>query len=321
VPPHAASKRIDEGYRMAASLQLAALAGSAAMGTAIGLVAREVIRIVVQPRKDLSRDNLLEHQRRTILRQRSRFYRWLEPLVDRLDPLAHSLWGGRLPQLGRNLELAEPQTPWKASEYLIVRTIEAVPIALAISVVFLIAFGPLAALAVILAAMLALPVVAWRRAADRAWRYRIAVRNRLAFVVDLMALMLESGAIFRECLATAAAENEGDPVGEEFSRVCRAIDQGVPQTEAMRNLGQRIDDADVYEMVFAINTAEERGTHLKQTLSDLAEQMRHRRIQWLERAAEEAKIHITWPGLLVMVACLLIVAAPLLLSGWSAVGR
>jgi hypothetical protein len=97
------------------------------------------------------------------------------------------------------------------------------------------------------------------------------------------------------------------------------IDQGVSQTEALRGLGQRlggrIDDADVYEMVFAINTAEERGTRLKETLTDLAEQMRHRRIQWLERAAEEAKVHITWPGLLVMVACMLIVAAPLVLSG------
>jgi pilus assembly protein TadC len=153
---------------------------------------------------------------------------------------------------------------------------------------------------------------------DRARRYRIAVRNRLPFVVDLMALMLESGAIFRECLETAAEENRDEAVGEEFSRVCRAIDQGIPQTEALRGLSRRIDDADVYEMVFAINTAEERGTRLKETLSDLAEQMRHRRIQWLEKAAEEAKVHITWPGLLVMVACLIIVAAPLILSGFLA---
>ncbi len=82
-----------------------------------------------------------------------------------------------------------------------------------------------------------------------------------------------------------------------------------------------MDDADIFEIVFAINTAEERGTRLKETLSGLAEQMRHRRIQWLERAAEEAKVHITWPGLLVMVACLLIVAAPLLLPGLGSVGR
>src|SRR5262249_31100084 len=115
--------------------------------------------------------------------------------------------------------------------------------------------------------------------------------------------------------------NRAEAVGEELGRVCRAIDQGSPQTDALRGLSRRIDDADVYEMVFAINTAEERGTRLKETLSDLAEQMRHRRIQWLERAAEEAKVHITWPGLLVMVACLIIVAAPLILSGFIASGR
>ena len=306
---------------MAVSIQLSALAGSAALGTAVGLAARELIRILMAPRKDLSRDNLLEHQRRTLLRQRSRSYRWLEPLLDRLDPRARSLWAKRLPDLQRDLELVEPQTPWQASEYLVLKTLEALPIVLAVGAFFYLAFGPLPGLLVPLMALLALPMLTRRRVMDRARRYRIAVRNRLPFVVDLMALMLESGAIFRECLETAAEENRSEAVGEEFSRVCRAIDQGIPQTEALRSLARRMDDTDIFEMVFAINTAEERGTRLKETLSDLAEQMRHRRIQWLEKAAEEAKIHITWPGMLVMVACLIIVAAPLVLSGLNAAGR
>ncbi len=310
---------------MAASMQLSALAGSAALGTAVGLATSELIRILTAPRKDLSRDNLLEHQRRTVLREGSGSYRFLEPLVDRLDPLAQTLWSNKLPDLQRDLELVEQQMPWKASEYLVLKTLEVVPLVLAAGVFITLLFGLLPGVVLPAVVLLALPMINQRRIVDRAHRYRITVRNRLPFVVDLMALMLESGAIFRECLETAATENQGDPVGEEFGRVCRMIDQGVSQTEALRGLGQRlagrIDDADVYEMVFAINTAEERGTRLKETLSDLAEQMRHRRIQWLERAAEEAKVHITWPGLLVMVACLLVVAAPMLLSGFTSVGR
>jgi pilus assembly protein TadC len=75
----------------------------------------------------------------------------------------------------------------------------------------------------------------------------------------------------------------------------------------------RLDDVDVNELVFCINTADESTGKLKDALRDLAEQMRTRRVQWLERAAEEAKVQITWPGFLIMLACLLIVAAPLLL--------
>jgi Flp pilus assembly protein TadB len=300
---------------------MAMLGGSLALGIAVGLAVYELVRILTEPRKDFSHSNLLEHQRRTTLRQRFASYRRLEPLVDRLEPYGNRLWAKQLPELQRELDLVDPQAPWKAGEYLILKGLEALPLVLVAALFCLLLFGILPALTLVVMAVLALPTLNRRRVTDRAKRYRVAVRNRLPFVVDLMALMLESGAIFRECLETAAVENRGEAVGEEFGRVCRAIDQGVPQAEALRGLSRRLEDADVADMVFAINTAEERGTRLKETLSELAEQMRHRRIQWLERAAEEAKVHITWPGLLVMVACLLIVAAPLLLSGLSSGGR
>jgi Flp pilus assembly protein TadB len=297
------------------------LFGSLAMGTAVGLVARELGVILAEPRKDLSVGNLLEHQRRTILRQRSRSYRFLEPLVDRLEPTGSRMWANRLPELQRELDMVETQTPWKASEYLVLKSLETLPVVLLAALFVFSLFGILPAVTIMGLALIALPVLNRRRVSDRARRYRIAVRNQLPFVVDLMALMLESGAIFRECLETAAEENRGEPVGEEFNRICRGIDQGLPQNEALRALARRMDDPDIFEIVFAINTAEERGTRLKETLSSLAEQMRHRRIQWLEKAAEEAKVHITWPGLLVMVACLLIVAAPMLLQGMGSMGR
>jgi Flp pilus assembly protein TadB len=300
---------------------LGALLGSVALGTAVGLAVRELVNILSEPRKDFSAENLLEHQRRTTLRQRSRSYRLLEPLVDRLEVPGNYFWANRLPELQRDLDLVEPQMPWKAGEYLVLKSLEALPFVLLAALFALMLFGLLPAVMLVVLATIVLPVLNRRRVADRARRYRTAVRNQMPFVVDLMALMLESGAIFRECLETAGEENRGEPIGEELNRACRSIDQGLSQTEALRGLARRMDDADIFEIVFAINTAEERGTRLKETLSNLAEQMRHRRIQWLERAAEEAKVHITWPGLLVMVACLLIVAAPLLLSGIGSVGR
>ena len=181
--------------------------------------------------------NLLEHQRRTTLRQRSSSYRLLEPLVDRLEPYGNQLWAKHLPDLQRELEMVETQAPWKAAEYLVLKAVEAVPLVFLLALLFLFLFGFLPALILVVLAAIILPVLNRRRVMDRARRYRIAVRNQLPFVVDLMALMLESGAIFRECLETAASENRGAAVGDEFSRVCRAVDQGVPQAEALRGLG------------------------------------------------------------------------------------
>jgi tight adherence protein C len=141
------------------------------------------------------------------------------------------------------------------------------------------------------------------------------LRQRLPAAVDLMALMLEAGAgTLGECLEKAATENADHPLGEEFRRVLVQVDQGTAQVDALRQMGRRLNDGDVDQLVFALTTAEERGIPLRASLRNLATQMRLRQIQWQEKAAEEARVHITWPGLIVMAACLLIIAAPIIFS-------
>jgi tight adherence protein C len=41
--------------------------------------------------------------------------------------------------------------------------------------------------------------------------------------------------------------------------------------------------------------------------------MRLRRAQWGEKAAAEAEVQIVFPGMLVMLACLIVVVAPMVL--------
>ena len=77
----------------------------------------------------------------------------------------------------------------------------------------------------------------------------------------------------------------------------------------------RSTDPDVKEVVQAITTAEERGIALKDALRGLADRMRQRKVQWMEKSAEQAKVKITGPAMVTMVACLLIVVAPMLLLG------
>src|SRR5262245_882346 len=90
------------------------------------------------------------------------------------------------------------------------------------------------------------------------------------------------------------------------------------RAEALAEMARRLGDPDTRDLVQAINTSEDRGTALESTLRDMSEQMRQRKVQWMEKAAEEAKVHITWPAMVVMVACLIIVVAPMLLAAYAA---
>ena len=67
------------------------------------------------------------------------------------------------------------------------------------------------------------------------------IRNRLPFAVDLIALTMEAGGGFQECLATAVAENGKDhPLTEEFAEVLRQISLGRPRNEALQSLDDRL---------------------------------------------------------------------------------
>lgn len=79
-------------------------------------------------------------------------------------------------------------------------------------------------------------------------------------------------------------------------------------------MSRRLGDADVAEVTLAMATSETRGLPLRESLRAVAARLRTRRVQWLEKASEEAKVHITWPAMVVMVACLLIVIAPVVVN-------
>ena len=141
-----------------------------------------------------------------------------------------------------------------------------------------------------------------------------AVTLRLPFAVDLIALMMEAGASFQESLEVVVRESQGIPLGEELGQVLRDIRMGKTRRASLADLAQRLMDQDVSEIVFAVNKGEELGTPLSQILKSQAQQLRLKRSQWLEKAASEAQVKIVFPGMIVMVACLIVIAAPFVLN-------
>ena len=205
------------------------------------------------------------------------------------------------------------EIPWKAEEYLAAKQIEAALAGVIVGLLLAVMVAPLAG-------MIAFMIVTFvyyytgvsnigNVAADRSKSFKM----RLPFTVDLMALMLEAGATFQDALETVVRENGDHPIGKEFGLVARQISLGRRRAEALESLHQRLPDQDIYDLVFAINKGEELGTPLAKLLRDQAEQMRLKRSQWGEKAAAEAEVKLSFPGFIVMIACILIVVAPIMM--------
>jgi tight adherence protein C len=142
------------------------------------------------------------------------------------------------------------------------------------------------------------------------------IRRRLPFAVDLLALLMEAGTSFQEALTAVVSEMEGTALGEELATVLRDIGLGRTRKDALDAFQDRLRDGEISEIVFAVNKAEELGTPLSQILKTQAQQLRLKRSQWVEKAAAEAQVKIVFPGMVTMVACLLIVLAPFVLQAY-----
>lgn len=287
---------------------------SALIGLAVAFVANWLITMA-QGTRDDTPYTATERERRYQMRARSKTYRWFEPVIDELAPWCERTFRRSAEVLRHNLPLVQPDSPWKPGEYLAIKAFESVILGVAGGVFGYALLGVDVGIFFGVLTYVVSCILSVRGVAQQAKRRLARLRSRLPFTVDLMALMLESGSLFREALTKAAEENRGHPLGEELQRVRASQRRGNSQAEALREMARRLDDSDINELVFSINTAEERGGKLKDTLRDMAEQIRSRRVHWLERAAEEAKVQITFPGMVVMIACLFIVAAPFILAG------
>lgn len=154
-----------------------------------------------------------------------------------------------------------------------------------------------------------------RMGRSRSLKRKRQIQSRLPFVLELMSLLMDAGgADPDQALRTAAEENHDHPIGELLNQLVQETDRGSGLAEAIVPWAEESGEEDLIDVAVVIRTSEERGTKLDESLRALAEQSHIRRIERLEQAAEEARVHISWPGFLVLIGCLLIAGAPLVLT-------
>ncbi len=290
------------------------LLASMVMGLAIVFLVRILMRFVWVRTPETEPTNSFERARRVRLADKSTLYRWFAPGVDKLIRFNSRLSQNRRDTFQRALQMSGDGLVLVPEEYLALRQMESSLIGVAGFVVGLLAFNFAAGL--LMAAIMSVTVhqLVVGTIGSKAKKRLARIKQRLPFTIDLMALMMEAGAGFLDSLTTAVRELQGHPLGDELALILRDISLGRPRQEALLGFRDRMADDDITEIVFAVNKGEELGTPLAQILRTQAEQMRLKRTQWAEKASGEAQVSIVFPGMVIMVACLIIVTAPFILN-------
>ena len=255
--------------------------------------------------------------RRIRLRAGSFVFRFLEPLVDDLASFTPFLRMVPIQRIERNLSAGADDLPWTAEEFAATKAIEGLLAAIAVTYIASSYCSPRTTVMLAFGVAVGYPFWTFGQLNKMANTRLDAIRRRLPYSVDLMALMMEAGGGFRESLQAVAVENCDHPLGQEFGKVHRSMERGQTLREALIDLRDRLNQDDVSEMVFSVLKAQELGTPLGQIFLTLAEQMRLRRFQWAEKKAGEAETKMNGPTMLLMMACLLVSVGPLILQAIS----
>lgn len=129
--------------------------------------------------------------------------------------------------------------------------------------------------------------------------------RELPDAIDLLTISVESGLGFDAALQQVARNTEG-PLAEELSRVLREMQIGSGRSEALRALADRSGNADLRSFVSAMVQADAFGIPISQVLRVQTSEMRTKRRQRAEEAAQKVPVKITVPLIFCILPCLFI---------------
>ncbi len=132
------------------------------------------------------------------------------------------------------------------------------------------------------------------------------VRKDLPDALDLLTISVEAGLAFDAAVSQVARNSQG-PLADEFFRVLQEMQIGMGRTEAMRALGERTDVEELQGFVTAMVQADAFGIPIANVLRIQAREMRIKRSQRAEEAAQKVPVKILFPLIFCILPCLFIV--------------
>ena len=140
------------------------------------------------------------------------------------------------------------------------------------------------------------------RARERQHEIQLALPDSL----DLMSITVQAGLAFDAAL-TRVARNVKGPLGQELYRVVQEIQLGKSRSDALRDLSDRTNVDDLKSFVGAMVQAEAFGIPIARVLTVQASEIRIRRRQRAEEAAQKLPVKIVFPVVLTIFPALFVV--------------
>lgn len=139
---------------------------------------------------------------------------------------------------------------------------------------------------------------------------RTAVSRQFPYFMDMAVMSMEAGASFQETLAAYVRDNEGEPLADDLSQVLAEMQMGKTLTDALQGMNERTSTPLVQNALLSIIQGERMGTPVAQVLSEQSETIRFARSQTAERLAEEIKVRMQGPAMLLLISVLLLILGP-----------
>ena len=131
------------------------------------------------------------------------------------------------------------------------------------------------------------------------------LQRALPDAIDLLTISVESGLGFDAAVVQVARNTEG-PLSEEFARMLQEMQIGRGRSEALRSMGERCHVPDVRSFVSAMTQADAFGIPVGQVLRVQSSEIRVKRRQWAEEAAQKVPVKILVPLIFCILPCLFI---------------
>ena len=247
------------------------------------------------------------------LRRSDPVFRLFQPLIQTAARFNRNVFGGELPELGRQIQAAGMSRYWLAEEYLGKLELISILLLPVYALSFVATIGGMGVLTAFIASGMTFWVMK-RQIKRRAERRLILIKRRMPYLLDLLTLLMEAGSSFIHALQQAVHEFARQPVAEEFGRVLADMNMGKARSEAFDSIRRRLDDDEINSIIAAILQSEELGTPITSIFRTQAEVLRVKRSQRAEKIAGEAGVNMLLPGVLVMASTGLLILGPFVLN-------
>ncbi|MFP5297946.1 MAG: type II secretion system F family protein [Actinomycetota bacterium] len=132
------------------------------------------------------------------------------------------------------------------------------------------------------------------------------IARDLPEALDLLAISVEAGLGLEQAFGVVT-ENLTGPLGDEFMRLLREIELGVPRRQALNQLRERTDVSELSAFVVALIQADQVGAPIADVLRVQAEQVRLKRRQRAREKAAQTPVKILFPLIFFIFPALFVV--------------